>query len=126
MTGKPRHLESAAQRLFIARCRLDPRTRDLPIFAIPNGGRRGKIEAGVLKGEGVLAGVPDIFVAVPFVAVGPHHGLFLEFKTPTGRVSPAQARMIQTLINQGYDCAVVRSETDAWAVLSEYLGITAS
>lgn len=32
------------------------------IFAIPNGGFRGKTQAGKLKAEGVSRGVPDLFV----------------------------------------------------------------
>ena len=32
------------------------------IFAIPNGGARGKVQAGKLKAEGVSRGVPDMFV----------------------------------------------------------------
>lgn len=34
----------------------------IPIFHIPNGGRRDKREAASLKRQGVKPGVPDLFV----------------------------------------------------------------
>lgn len=118
---KPRHLESVEQRLFIKRCRLDPRTREWPIFAIPNGGKRGKREAAILKAEGVLAGVPDIFVPA-IRGIRPRGGLFLEFKTTVGRQSLAQKTVRQQLLCLGYDVRIVRSAEEAWAAVSEYLG----
>jgi hypothetical protein len=35
---------------------------DVLIFAIPNGGSRGKAEAARLKKEGVTRGIPDLFI----------------------------------------------------------------
>jgi len=37
----------------------------IPIFAIPNGGKRNRIEAAKLKRQGVKPGVPDIFLPAP-------------------------------------------------------------
>ena len=37
----------------------------LVMYHIPNGGRRDAITGARLKAEGVVAGVPDIFLAVP-------------------------------------------------------------
>lgn len=114
-----KHDEAVQQRLFIKRVRLDPRTKHLPIFAIPNGGKRGKREATLMKAEGVLAGVPDIFVAEGRHDCG---GLFLEFKSAKGRQSPAQKAMEVNLLRQGYSVELVRSAEEAWGELMDYLG----
>lgn len=50
--------------------------RPVRIFAIPNGGKRGKAEALRLKVEGVSAGVPDLFV--------PEWLLWIEMKRADG------------------------------------------
>lgn len=55
-----RHLESALQKQVIKYIRLQyPHALS---FAVPNGGKRGKGEAAIMKAEGVLAGVSDILV----------------------------------------------------------------
>jgi hypothetical protein len=118
----PRHLESEQQRLFVARFRLDPRTRDWPACAIPNGGRRGKIEASILKAEGVSAGAPDW---VCFKQPGGYYGLALEFKSPTGkgRLTDTQRKWHDALISEGWRVAVVITADEAWAVLCDTYGI---
>ena len=116
--AKPRHLESVEQRLFVQRVRLDPRTRDLPACAIPNGGRRGPREAAILKAEGVSAGAPDWVLMAPR---GQFVGLALEFKGPAGRVSPAQAAWHDTLRRERWAVYIVKSAEEAWNVLTGYL-----
>lgn len=55
-----RHPESILQKQVIAYIRLQyPKALS---FAVPNGGKRGKIEAAIMKSEGVLAGVSDILI----------------------------------------------------------------
>jgi len=74
------------------------------LFHIPNGGSRGKAEAGRFRAMGVKAGVPDIFLPA---ARGAWHGLFVEMKRVRGgRVSPEQRAWLADLEAQGY-CAVV-------------------
>jgi hypothetical protein len=116
--AKPRHLESIEQRLFVQRVRLDPRTRDLPACAIPNGGRRGPREAAILKAEGVSAGAPDW---VLMASRGAYIGLALEFKGPTGRVSPAQAAWHASLRHELWAVYIVKSAQEAWDILIGYL-----
>lgn len=77
-----------------------------PVFAIPNGGNRDAATGAILKREGVVAGVPDLFL--PFSAGG-YGGLFIEVKAPGGVVSPAQKDMIQRLRGSGYAVALCRS-----------------
>ena len=121
---KPRHLEAIEQRLFVQRFRLDPRTRNLPACAIPNGGRRGPREAALLKAEGVTAGAPDWMLFVPTSGWA---GLALEFKSPTGkgRLTVTQSDFHEALRMQGWMVAVVTTALAAWDILMAYLGAQA-
>jgi hypothetical protein len=88
------------------------------LFAIPNGGNRNIITATMLKAEGVRAGVPDLFLAVPH---GDKHGLFIEMKkTKGGRVSDSQSSMIECLIQNGYAAVVCRGWIDAKTTIENY------
>lgn len=127
--AKPRHLEAREQRMFIQRFRLDPRTRDLPACAIPNGGKRGAREAALMKAEGVSAGAPDWVLFVPNYSTRTGQiaacGLCLEFKSPEGkgRTSPAQHEWHERLVNNHYHVAVVNSAEAAWLQVCDYLRI---
>jgi hypothetical protein len=78
----------------------------LLLFAIPNGGARSVITGAMLKREGVRRGVPDLFLAIPTHSAS---GLFVEVKTPKGRVTPDQENYHDMLGEAGYDVKVVRS-----------------
>ncbi len=136
--------EHESQKAFFARVSLDPRTKYLPIFAIANGGHRHISVAKKLKAEGVKAGVPDIFLAMPKVdhyrvtmtsngeqgGVGTEymtvrsHGLFIEMKKQGNKLSPAQMEWISSLNLRGYQVAVCYSADFAWITLCDYLGLT--
>jgi hypothetical protein len=109
--------ESTEQILFVNRVRqLHP---GLIIFAIPNGGKRNPIEASRLKREGVLAGVPDLFIAK---AKDKSHGLFIEMKkAEAGRVSEAQSKVHGALRTAGYDVLVCHGVEEAWSAFKAYL-----
>lgn len=87
-------------------------------YAIPNGGPRHFHFAVKLKREGVKAGVPDVFVPIP---TKKYHGLYLEFKTPKGKVSDRQKEYMEYLESVKYKCAVVRSVEEAVETLLKYL-----
>jgi VRR-NUC domain len=53
-------------------------------FHCPNGGARSPIEAKILKGQGVVPGVPDV------IAIRQGEVFAVELKAPGGRLSPAQ------------------------------------
>jgi len=103
--------------------------REARIMAIPNGGQRNVIVAAKMKAEGVLAGVPDLFVPV---ACGGYHGLWIEMKKSRvgvrgelvgkGVVSEAQEEMIAWLRGEGYKCDVVYSFDEFRRVCEGYLG----
>jgi hypothetical protein len=71
-----------------------------------------------MKAEGVLAGVPDLFLAKPNNGFG---GLWIEMKTPDGAVRPSQKEMMADLTAAGYKCVVVRYFEDFKDEVSNYL-----
>lgn len=87
-------------------------------YAIPNGGRRSKREAGRMKAEGVTAGVSDVFCSV---ARGGHHGLYIEMKSLTGYASREQREWIADSIAEGYAAATCRGADVAFATWKEYV-----
>ena len=95
---------------------------DLRVFAIPNGGKRGKMEAMRLRLEGVCPGVPDLMLPTPR---GPYHGLFVEMKrTKGGSVSKEQKDWIAYLQAQGYQAIVCRGFEEAKREIECYLSTT--
>lgn len=90
------------------------------IHAIPNGGARNIVTAARLKAEGVVAGMPDLFVPEPSKG---YHGLFVEMKVKGGRLQHAQKDMIDKLEERGYKCAVCWSSDDFMKVVNEYFGL---
>lgn len=113
-----KHLESKLQQSCVRWFDYQHSRYRLNLFAIPNGGRRGKIEAGILKGEGVRAGVADLFLAVPN---GEYHGLFIEMKTESGRQTDTQKEFEKAVIAQGYCYTICRNFESFVNVVSDYL-----
>lgn len=90
------------------------------LFHIPNGGSRGKAEAGRFKASGVKSGVPDIFLPV---ARGGKHGLFIELKRLRGGVvSGNQNGWIGRLREQGYQAEACCGWLAAKQTIEKYLG----
>lgn len=68
------------------------------IFAIPNGGVRGKVAAAKLKAEGVVRGIPDLYV--------PAWRLWIEMKRiKGGRLSKDQRGVLRYLAE--FDSTIV-------------------
>lgn len=67
------------------------------LFTIPNGGKRGKMEALRFKRQGVRAGVSDII----FAYQGKTH--YIEMKAPKGRQSDKQKAFQKHIERQGFD-----------------------
>lgn len=102
---------------------------DAALVAVPNGAdcaQRWNDVSGEwdspnrrrLLAEGLRPGFPDL---VLFVARGGYHGLVLEMKSDTGRLSDKQAERRETLAAEGYYWTLARSESAAWAVLCRYI-----
>jgi hypothetical protein len=89
------------------------------VFAIPNGGKRDKKTAMVLKNMGVLPGVPDLMVAVP---KGEYHGCFIEMKRgPDGLLSRDQEEECLELLGQGYRVIIGEGLENSWEAVCGYL-----
>lgn len=113
-----------------------PQYRDL-LFAIPNGGLRNKKVAKKLKAEGVVPGVPDLFLAVSksyripislgrFIDVPNnddtnYHGLFIEMKVNPNKLTENQKRVIPKLESQNYACEVCYSFDEFKEIIESYL-----
>lgn len=70
------------------------------MFAVPNGGARDRVTAGMLKAEGVKPGISDIVLPV---ARGGYFGLMLEMKRKNGGViSPNQVAFRAHCVREGY------------------------
>ena len=84
------------------------------IFAIPNGGKRNITTAKNLKLEGVMPGVPDLFI--------PAWSMWIEMKRQKGgRLSPEQEEMINYLESIGHRVIVGYGATDASEKLLNFL-----
>lgn len=68
-------------------------------YSIPNGGHRNKVTAGIMKEEGQLPGVLDLFLAVPRHGF---HGLYIEMKYGSNGLSQEQKEFIDAVESQNY------------------------
>lgn len=90
------------------------------LFAIPNGGVRNIGTAVKLKKEGVLAGVPDLFLMIP---MNGYHGLWIEMKVKGGLVSDSQKEFMGAATLMGYPAVVCYGFDDAKNAINNYLQI---
>ena len=88
------------------------------IFAIPNGGKRGIVTASIMKAEGTLKGVPDLFIPEPNIQF---HGLFIEMKYGKGKLTIEQTQMLSDLAQRGYEAKVCYSIDDFITIVNNYL-----
>lgn len=85
-------------------------------FHVPNGGYRTPHEAAILKGLGVMAGVPDVFC----IRLGRVYAL--ELKTKDGRPTKAQIAAVESIRNAGGYAAIAYGLDEALRCL-EVVGI---
>ena len=105
--GVSEHLEQARVVMWFRRT-----YPDTLIFAIPNGGLRSKSQAMKLKVEGVVPGVPDLFI--------PAWRVWVEMKKAKGgKLSQEQQLMIKYLQSVNYCVIVGHGAEDAINQLTE-------
>lgn len=115
---KPNHKEDDIQEAFFATARLIfPKLGKL-LFAVPNGGKRNKLEAVRLKKQGVVPGVADIICLVPN---SEYSFLCMETKTDVGKQSTHQEQFQKEVEKIGGAYIVFRSANEGIEVLQDYL-----
>ena len=88
------------------------------VAAVPNGGKRDVREASRMKQEGVVAGVPDLFVLLDGGRI-----IWIELKTRKGgRVSEAQHAIHAEFEERGQVVIVGKGAKDAFDQFFELLG----
>lgn len=80
--------------------------REYLLFAIPNGHKRNAITGAILKREGVVAGVADLFL---MKANKKYHGLWIEVKIEKGRQSESQKEFEGKAVREGYKYVICKS-----------------
>jgi hypothetical protein len=87
-------------------------------FAVPNGFQSNRHNAIMMKREGLLAGVPDVFCLL-------NNGKWaiIEFKTETGVVGPHQKAVIEKLQEGKQNVKVCRSTREAVLFVKEVLNV---
>jgi hypothetical protein len=76
------------------------------LFAIPNGHKRNAITGAILKREGVVAGVADLFL---MKANQNYHGLWIEVKTDKGKQSESQKEFERKALREGYKYVICKN-----------------
>ena len=115
--GRRAHPEDDLQAACIRWVRLA--RKDVIVFAIPNGGKRGRIEAARLIGLGVLTGVADLAVLLPW----PRGGVgFIELKAGNAKLSPAQEWFEAECLSRGLPYSVCRSFSKFQAAIESWCG----
>ena len=90
------------------------------LFATLNGVRLTAGGAAKAKAMGMNKGCPDLWLPV---ARGGYHGLVIEGKDGTGKLTPEQRDWLDALNIGGYKATCCRGVDDIIQTIKEYLGI---
>lgn len=120
--SRPRHEESHLQQICVRWFRIQYPHLASNLFAVGNGGARGRTEAAIMKGEGVTAGVADLILLAPS-ASGEFYGLCIEMKTTEkgSRQSAAQKEWQAAVERTGYKYVICRTFEEFQAAVTAYI-----
>lgn len=114
--------EHAIQRAVVSWWARQCKAYNLPAFAlfsVPNGMYLANPNMiSKYKSEGLRNGVPDLLLDV---ARGPYHGLRLETKSRTGRLSDEQSAYRDYYLRAGYQWVLYRTPDDGIETIRSYL-----
>ncbi len=120
-TKMPPPLETHEQQKFVsfARYLLKRNGLEKLLFSVPNEGVRDRKSRSRMLCEGMVAGVPDLCLAIP---CNGWHGLYIEMKRVKGsKVTEEQKEMICLLKSQGYRVEICKGFDEAKDVFLDYL-----
>lgn len=112
------HQESKLQQTCVKWFRLQYPQFATLLFAVPNGGSRNPVEAAIMKGEGVTAGVADLIL---LLARQGYNALCIEMKAGKGRQEPSQKKWQEIVEKNGNRYVICRSFEDFKSLIIEYL-----
>lgn len=88
-------------------------------FAVPNGAKRNRASGGLLKAQGMKAGVADLILLIP---KGPFSSLCIEMKAgDKGKQSDLQKSWQELAEKHGNKYVVCRSFDEFRRVINDYL-----
>ena len=82
-----------------------------------NGVKMTKAQAGRAIAQGMLSGVPDLFLPVPR---GKYHGLYIEMKHGSNTLTDNQKKFLQNAANVGFAVSVCYSAQEAIKRIEDY------
>lgn len=116
-----KHLESAQQQQVIEWSKWAYKTGKYPMLNMLhcslNGVKLTKTQAVIAKSQGMLSGVPDLFLPVP---KNGFHGLFIEMKSEKGRVTENQHWFLTNADSVGYKTVICYSAKEAISAIEAY------
>lgn len=123
-----KRLEDNLQRCVVELLKAYKATKGIEYFAVPNGGKRSRVEAAIMSGLGVRAGVPDLVVLIPsMVPLDGIRGsrsrprtLFLELKAGKNKLSDAQQGWAEWLKDAEFTWAEIRTVTEVDELLKSF------
>jgi hypothetical protein len=90
------------------------------MYHIPNGGNRSAREGNMFKAMGVIAGIPDLCLALPKNEYG---ALYIEIKFGKGKQSQKQIDVANALKNAGNKVVVIYSLEEFKKEITEYISL---
>jgi len=118
---KLKHLEAEHQKTVVEWARWASRSAKYPMLEMLhcslNGVKLSKSQAGIAKGQGMLSGVPDLFLPVPR---GKYHGLYIEMKHGDNTLTENQNKFLQNAANVGFAVSVCYSAQEAIKRIGDY------
>ena len=116
-----KHLESIQQAQVIEWSRWAYKTGKYPLLNMLhcslNGVKLSGTQARIAKNQGMLSGVPDLFLPVP---KNGYHGLFIEMKSEKGRLTENQQWFLTNAESVGYKTVVCYGSKEAIAAIQAY------
>lgn len=119
------HEESKLQKQCVAWFRAQYPQYAMLLTHVVNEGNGNRVSAAIHKGEGTVAGVPDLLLFMPAVLQGVAcHGLGIEMKTAKGKQSQQQKDFQKIFESALYQYVVVRSFEEFKKCVRDYISRT--